>query len=57
MEDGVSNWNEAETTLSTIESTQENIGIYSWAYYHWHCFLYGVLKALDHSKSKNECHP
>lgn len=39
MEDGVSNWSETETTLSSIESTQENTGIYSWAYCHWH-FLY-----------------
>lgn len=49
MEDGVSNWNEAETAVLSIESTQESIGVYSWAYYHW-CSVCGVLKALDHSK-------
>lgn len=35
MEDCESNWNEAETTLSSSEGTQDNTGIYSCAYCHW----------------------
>jgi len=50
VEDGVRDWNEAETTLSFPQSTQENIGLYSWACCQWDFLCMEFLRHLITAK-------